>query len=112
METGCRKLTESPSGNNFSNDTKTIVYHGNFFLDRFYTDIADNYYLNTFPPNTHLLNNWKLYVVESYLLNNYFYNIVLMALYIIILSVVVYAYLVPRHWIDDYDEKAIKIKLR
>jgi hypothetical protein len=112
IENGCRKLTESASDNSFSNDTKTIAFHTNFFLDRFYADISDNYYLNTFPPNTHLLNNWKLYVVEPYLLNNYLYNIVLMTLSVIVLSVVVYTYLVPHHWIDDYDERNIKYKLR
>lgn len=112
IDIGCRKLSESSSDNTFSNDTDSIKFQNNLFFDKFYTEIADNYYLNTFPPNTHLLNNWKLVIVEPGIINNYLYNLVLLIISVIILSILFYTYLVPREWLDDFDEKTIKIKSR
>lgn len=110
IDIGCRKLTENTNDNTFSNDTESIKYQNKLFFDKFYTAIADNYYLNSFPPNTHLLNNWKLVIIEPGIINNYLYNIFLLIISIVMLSIILYAYLIPRDWLDDYDEKTVKIK--
>jgi hypothetical protein len=76
--------------------------------DKLTTKIDDNnYYLKTFSPNIHLLNNWKLIIVDPGLINSYIYDGILLVVSSIVLSIVIYAYIIPRNWLDDYDQKII-----